>query len=105
MFLEVLGSVLIGLVMIPAAFRLLPGRIAAKRLAAATSVTGALLGSLITSWVVGAAAPAAPLVAAVVVGAAGISLLVEKADPAEVRARAAARTTHRTRRTSRPGIV
>lgn len=93
MFWEVIGSAVVGLATVTAAFRLLPGRFADRRLAAGTGMTGALLGGVITGYVLGGHASGVPLLAALIVAAAGMSLLVSEHAPARdaVGARKAAR--------------
>ncbi len=76
MTLDLLGSALIGLVTAWTALRLLPHRFPFRRMVLLTGLTGALLGGLITGWVMGFHDPAAPLLAALLVSAAGLSLLV-----------------------------
>ncbi len=76
MILDAIGSALVGLLTAWAALRLLPLLFPSRRSAVLTGLTGALLGGLITRWVVGPGVPAAALLAALFVAAAGLSLLV-----------------------------
>jgi hypothetical protein len=90
MFWTTLGSSLIGVVLAIAALRFLPRRLLpAARLTAATGLLGALLGGIITRWVVGPGDPVTPLLAALVVAAAATSLLIHDRSAAPTGARTA----------------
>ena len=78
MLWEAVVSALVGLVTAWAGVRLAPGRFPALRLTVLTGLTGALLGGLITRWVVGSALPEAPPLVALLVAAAGMSLLLRE---------------------------
>ncbi len=71
---EALGNAMVGALAVTAALWLLPRRFPARRLAAGTGMTGAVLGGTITGWVVGTGAPGVPALAALLVAAAGLSL-------------------------------
>lgn len=76
MLWEALGSALVGLVTAWAALRFLPRRFPSRPMTVATSLVGALVGGLITRFVMGPGDPGAPLLAALAVAAAAMSLLV-----------------------------
>ncbi|MFE9169344.1 hypothetical protein [Streptomyces kebangsaanensis] len=79
MFLETLGSALIGLLLGWAAFHRLAHRLPARLLVQSTGVAGALFGAFLTHSALGSGSPVPALLGAVVVSAASLSLLVRPA--------------------------
>jgi xanthosine utilization system XapX-like protein len=84
MFWTVVGSSLVGAALVAAALRILPRRFPAPRLAAATGLVGALVGGIITRWVLGPGDPVSDLLAAVVVAVAALSLLIRNQPAAAI---------------------
>ena len=81
MWWAVLGSSVIGVAIAAVALRFAPRRFRAPRLAAGAGPVGALLGGIITRWVVGPGDPVPPLLAALVVAVAAMSLLLRPPTP------------------------
>ncbi|PZH00713.1 hypothetical protein C1I97_22860 [Streptomyces sp. NTH33] len=79
MFLEALGSALIGLLLGWTAFHRLAHRLPSRRLVQSTGVAGALLGAFVTHSALGSGSLVPALLGAVVVSVASLSLLVRPA--------------------------
>jgi hypothetical protein len=76
MFLEVLGSAMLGFALAWAAAYRLPHRLPARSLVLSTGVAGALFGAFLTHSALGPGHPWVNLVGAVAVAAASVSLLL-----------------------------
>ncbi|MDI5963874.1 hypothetical protein POF50_013910 [Streptomyces sp. SL13] len=81
MIVAILESAVIGVAVVVAALRLFPHHFPAPRLAAVGGLVGALVGGIITRWVMGGGHPAAPALAALLVAVAGLSLLLRAPAP------------------------
>jgi hypothetical protein len=79
MLLEALGSALLGLVLAGAALHRLPHRLPTRSLVLATGVAGALFGAFVTHSALDSGSLLLPLVGAVIVSAASLSLLLRPA--------------------------
>ncbi|MFD7712931.1 hypothetical protein ACFV6E_14955 [Streptomyces sp. NPDC059785] len=80
MFLEALGSALLGLALAWAAVHRLSHRLPARTLVLPTGVGGGLFGAFLTHSAMGPGYPLPTLVGAVVVAAASLSLLLRPAE-------------------------
>jgi len=76
MFLEALGSTVLGLALAWAAAHRLPHRLPSRALVLSTGVAGALFGAFVTHSALGSATVLVILVGALVVSAASLSLLL-----------------------------
>ncbi|GGX40474.1 hypothetical protein [Streptomyces fructofermentans] len=79
MFLEALGSAIIGLVLAWTAGYYLPHRLPVRRLVLSTGVAGALFGAFLTHTALGSGNLPAVLIGAAAVSAASVSLLLRPA--------------------------
>ncbi|WP_320778318.1 hypothetical protein [Streptomyces sp. CRN 30] len=79
MFLEALGSAVLGLALAWAAVYRLPHRLPSRTLVLPTGVAGALFGAFVTHTALGAGHLLVNLVGALVVSAASLSLLLRPA--------------------------
>ncbi|WP_432086691.1 MULTISPECIES: hypothetical protein [unclassified Streptomyces] len=85
MFLEALGSALLGLVLAWAAAHRLPDRLPGRGLVLVTGALGGVFGALVTHGALGPGHPLATLVGAVAVAAVLLSLLVRPASRRRLR--------------------
>ncbi|MFI9118302.1 hypothetical protein [Streptomyces bikiniensis] len=85
MYLEALGSALLGLVLAWAAVRRLPDRLPGRGLVLVTGALGAVFGALVTHGSLGPGHPFATLVGAVAVAAVLLSLLIRPASRRRLR--------------------
>ncbi|WP_435192367.1 hypothetical protein [Streptomyces sp. bgisy126] len=85
MFLEALGSALLGLVLAWAAAHRLPDRLPGRGLVLVTGALGGVFGALVTHGALGPGHPFATLVGAVAVAAVLLSLLVRPASRRRLR--------------------
>jgi len=76
MFLETLGSAILGLALAWAAVHRLPHRLPVRRLVLPTGVAGGLLGAFLTHTALGSVGFLPVMLGAVAVAAASVSLLV-----------------------------
>ncbi|MFC4331182.1 hypothetical protein ACFPC0_26065 [Streptomyces andamanensis] len=79
MFLEALGSAVLGLLLGWAVFHRLARRLPSRPLVLSTGVAGALLGDFVTHSALGSAPVLSSLLGAAVVSAASVSLLLRPA--------------------------
>ncbi|ANH93293.1 MULTISPECIES: hypothetical protein [unclassified Streptomyces] len=79
MFLEALGSAVLGLLLAWAVFHRLSRRLPSRPLVLSTGVAGALLGDFVTHSALGSAPVLSSLLGAAVVSAASVSLLLRPA--------------------------
>ncbi len=80
MFLEALGSAILGLALAWAALHLLPHRLPSRTLVLSTGVAGALFGAFVTHTALGAGHFLAVLAGALTVSVASLSLLLRPAE-------------------------
>jgi hypothetical protein len=80
MFLETLGSAVLGLALAWAAAHRLPHRLPTRALVLPTGVAGALFGAFVTHSALGSASLLVILVGALAVSAASLSLLLRPAE-------------------------
>ncbi|MFE5835147.1 hypothetical protein ACFQ67_34800 [Streptomyces sp. NPDC056488] len=85
MFLEALGSALLGLVLAWAAAHRLPDRLPGRGLVLVTGALGGVFGALVTHGALGPGHPFATLAGAVAVAAVLLSLLVRPASRRRLR--------------------
>jgi hypothetical protein len=79
MFLEALGSAILGLILAWAALHRLPHRLPSRTMVLSTGVAGALFGAFVTHSALGAVHLLAILVGALIVSGASLSLLLRPA--------------------------